>query len=173
MMTPSRASDAERGAGERAAGPAARAEEVIVFVQGRSVPCPKCGYELRDLQQAQCPECGEELELRVGSARPKFGWLVLAMAPGCFSGVTAVMMTVPIFMTLRSYVPGAKKGVPIPLMGAWVFGILSAASIVLLYRARHRIMAMPTLRQATLAGCVWGIHILAFVAMLVALRFWP
>lgn len=30
---------------------------------GRDVPCPRCGYNLRDMEHSVCPECGDALEL--------------------------------------------------------------------------------------------------------------
>lgn len=39
---------------------------VADFLRGRSAPCPKCGYDLRDLTTDTCPECGARLLLRLG-----------------------------------------------------------------------------------------------------------
>ncbi len=145
-------------------------KELVEFVRGRSVPCPKCGYELRDLEQAKCPECGEPLVLKVGSPRTRFGWLVLAMAPGSFSGVAACLLIFPLIRTM-SAPPG--RGMPIPVQLAVLFGLLSAASLVLIYRERHRIMGRPDAQQIMFAGGVWAIHVLAFAAMIAALLLWP
>ena len=35
------------------------------FLHNRDAPCPRCGYNLRNLEGARCPECGDELVLRV------------------------------------------------------------------------------------------------------------
>lgn len=142
--------------------------EVIEFVRGRNVPCPRCGYELRGLEKPRCPECGEELVLKVGSASSHFGWLVLAMAPGCFSGVAAVILFWPLVITITSNLD-SKRGVPIPVRCAVMFGFVSAASLLLMYRARGRIMGWTTKRQAAFAAFVWGVHVLAFVAVVLAL----
>jgi hypothetical protein len=142
--------------------------EVLAFLRGRSVPCPRCGYDLRDIGTAKCPECGEPLVLKVGSPRVRFGWLVLAMAPGCFSGVAALFVMVPISMTLGRRLPPGH-GAPWPVMVGDAFGFLSAASVALMYRHRHRIMAWTARRQAAFAGTVWGIHVLMFVLIVFAL----
>jgi DNA-directed RNA polymerase subunit RPC12/RpoP len=152
--------------------PAARdpEAELVAFLAGRTVPCPRCGYDLRDIQTARCPECGEPLVLKVGSPRVRFGWLVLAMAPGCFSGVAAVFVLFPIgVMIWRNLPPG--QGVPWPVMAGDAFGFLSAGSVVLMYRCRHRILAWPARRQGAFAGAVWGVHILMFVLMVLAIAF--
>ncbi len=144
--------------------------EVIAFVKGRSVACPRCAYDLRDIQSATCPECGEPLVLKLGSTRARFGWLVLAMAPGCFSGVAAVFVLVPIVLTLWHRLP-AGQGVPWPVMFGDAFGFMSAASVALMYRHRGRIMSWPTRRQGLFAGSVWGGHVLVFVLLVLALRY--
>jgi hypothetical protein len=98
--------------------------------------------------------------------------VVLAMAPGCFSGVAAVFVMIPIFATISRRLPPGG-GAPWPVMAADAFGILSAASVWLMYRHRHRIMSWTARRQASFAGIVWGVHILAlafFVLAMVYLR---
>src|SRR5262245_23461040 len=81
--------------------------ELVAFLENRSAPCPRCAYDLRGIQTPKCPECAEPLVLKVGSPRARFGWLVLAMAPGCFSGVAAVFVMVPVIITIvRRYPPG-------------------------------------------------------------------
>ena len=145
--------------------------EVIAFLRGRSVPCPRCAYDLRDIQTARCPECGEPLVLKIGSPRARFGWLVLAMAPGCFSGVAALFVMVPVGATVLRILPRGQ-GPPWPIVVADAFGFLSAASVGLMYRHRHRVMAWPVRRQGTFAGIVWGIHIFMFGLFVLAIRYW-
>jgi hypothetical protein len=169
-MDPENAPTAVRGeSGKEEPRPSHGSEsEVLAFLKGRSIPCPRCGYDLRDIQSAKCPECGEPLVLKIGSPRARFGWLVLAMAPGCFSGVAACFVMVPVGITiLRRFPPG--QGAPWPVMVGDAFGFLSAASVVLMYRYRHRIMSWTARRQATFAGIVWGIHILMFAVLVLAL----
>ena len=51
--------------------PDAPPDLLSVFLDGRDVVCPGCGYNLRDLQCSRCPECGEELTLQVGLVEPR------------------------------------------------------------------------------------------------------
>ena len=141
--------------------------EVVAFLVGRSAPCPRCAYDLRDIPTARCPECGEPLVLRVGSPRTRFGWLVLAMAPGCFSGVAALFVMAPILVTTLRPSPGSN--LPWPIVVADAFGFVSAASVWFMYRHRHRIMAWSTRRQGLFAGAIWGIHILMLALVLLAM----
>lgn len=144
--------------------------EVVAFLVGRSVPCPRCGYDLRDIETARCPECGEPLVLKIGSPRARFGWLVLAMAPGCFSGIAALFVMIPVAVTVWYRFPRGQ-GVPWPVMVADAFGFLSAASVAVMYRYRHRIMAWTPRRQGAFAGAVWGVHILMFAALVLAMNY--
>ncbi len=145
--------------------------EVVAFLAGRSALCPRCAYDLIDIETARCPECGEPLVLKIGSPRVRFGWLVLAMAPGCFSGVAAVFFLIPISMTIgRKFPPG--QGLPWPIVIADAFGFLSAASLALIYRHRHAIMSWTARRQGAFAGSVWGAHILMFLLLVLAMWVW-
>lgn len=142
---------------------------LIAYLHGRSSPCPQCAYDLRDIKTTQCPECGEPLILKVGSPRPRFGWFVVAIAPGCFSGVAACFVLIPIAMTIgRNLPPG--QGAPWPVIAADIFGFTSAASVLLIYRFRHRILAWSTRRQFWFAFLVWSIHAMALA--LFALAMW-
>lgn len=142
--------------------------EVVAYLAGRSAPCPRCGYDLRDIKSAHCPECGEPLVLKIGSPRARFGWLVLAMAPGCFSGVAAVFVMVPIAMTLgRHFPPG--QGLPWPVVAADLFGFTSAATVWAMYRHRLRILSMTTRSQAMFAVGVWAVHVIMFGLFLLAM----
>lgn len=158
-------------AGEVKGGPVLDPDaEVVAFLAGRSAPCPRCAYDLRDIKAARCPECGDPLVLKVGSSRARFGWVVLAMAPGCFSGVAALFVMLPVGYSIwRGLPPG--QGAPWPVMVADAFGFLSAATVLLMYRHRHRIMALTARRQAAFAGAVWAIHVLAFGLFILAMSY--
>lgn len=38
-------------------------ELAVVYLQGRDVPCPSCGYNRRDGTSPICPECGDQLSI--------------------------------------------------------------------------------------------------------------
>lgn len=46
---------------------------VPLFLRGRGVRCPACGYPLTDLPRGVCPECGLALVLRLALTKPKQG----------------------------------------------------------------------------------------------------
>ncbi len=93
--------------------------------------------------------------------------MVLAMAPGCFSGVAAVFVLFPIYMNLWGEGP-KPKGVW-SMVGADVFGFFSAAMVVVMYKYRHRIMAWSARRQGAFAAGVWGMHVLALGLVILSL----
>ncbi len=139
-------------------------QRLLEFVQARDVPCPRCGYNLRDLAEAKCPECAERLELRVGAATPRFGWLVAAMAPGLFSGVCAVLLAFPLWRFA-----GSTGGPPAAMYVAEAFGVVSVGAAVLMYASRRRLLALRVSRQARLAAAVWLAHVAAFALLVWAM----
>lgn len=135
---------------------------MLGFVAARHMPCPRCGYDLRDLTTPQCPECGERLALRVGAATPRFGLLVLAMAPGLFSSVCTVLLAVPLF----AFRHAKGAGPPTALYIAEVFGLLSGAFVIGLYKWRKKFLAFSRRAQIACVAALWGLHILALVGLL-------
>ena len=69
---------------------------LLIWVRERDVPCPRCGYNLRNLTTPVCPECREELRLCVGAQRVRYEWLIATLAPGIFSGIAAMLLLIPI-----------------------------------------------------------------------------
>ena len=61
------------------------AATLLEYVRERDVPCPLCGYNLRNLTRPQCPECREDLKLTVGLLKPRFGWFLATVTPGTAS----------------------------------------------------------------------------------------
>lgn len=146
--------------------PVADDDWVRAFVRGRDVPCPRCGYCLRDLVDARCPECAEPLVLRVGVVTPRFGWLVAAMAPGLFSIVCATLLAVP----LIAFRNAGNNGPPAPMYFAELFGITSFLVAIGIYRKRHRFLAWSRVGQIWVAVTIWTAHILAFGLLLLLMN---
>jgi hypothetical protein len=142
--------------------------ELLSFLQTHSAPCPRCGYELRNLTTPICPECGEALVLKVGSPDVHFFWFLAAAAPGCFSIIPAVGLLVPLWV-FRNQPNGS--GAPWPIYCADVFGFLSGASVLLMYRHRRKFLRLPTRKQIGFAAAVWAVHIIALVLVITAMQF--
>lgn len=65
---------------------------LIQFLLGADVPCPRCGYNLRDLQGNRCPECGDELRLQVGLVEPRYGPYLAALSGACLGLGAGVLL---------------------------------------------------------------------------------
>jgi hypothetical protein len=50
------------------------------FLADRDVPCPACGYNIRQLQRNTCPECGRGLKLVLGVVGPSNCWITALVA---------------------------------------------------------------------------------------------
>lgn len=83
-----------------------QAASAAAFLQGRSVPCPNCGYDLRDSVGDRCPECGLPLRLQLvpsASALPALivGTVVISAALG-FSLLLWIVMIIAYFVEVAN-----------------------------------------------------------------------
>lgn len=131
-------------------------ELLIEFLNDRDVPCPVCGYSLRALTLPICPECRHELKLTVGTAHPRFGWLLAALAPGFFSGIAAGFLLIPI--ALRLIMAGAYSPtlIAVDLFG-WCSGILA----VILATRRVQFITQSRSAQRLWTLAIWAVHVAA------------
>ncbi|MFG0328984.1 MAG: hypothetical protein ACF8PN_03705 [Phycisphaerales bacterium] len=151
------ASEKERGA-----------EIVVEYLRHHDALCPACAFDLKGLAEAVCPGCHHSLNLSVGSARLRLGWLLVAVAPGFFFGITAAFLAIPIVARL---VVGDGRWSP-ALTGIDLFGWLSGVAAVLLIAKRRRFLALSRRRQRWVAGGVWAVNIIAvFMFVLAAPRY--
>ncbi len=134
-----------------------------MFLRGRDVSCPLCGYNLRDLTQQQCPECRHELMLTVGVIKPRFLWFLLAMTPCTFAGIAAGLTLIPMI------VQGLAGAGPPPavIVTLVLLGLVSALGGLMLIRHRFEFLRQEPRRQRRLAVAVWLIHGLALLAWFV------
>ncbi len=104
-------------------------EHIRQQLAGRDVPCPKCGYNLRDLEHGICPECGHFLELgRMHTPKPAPGRdRLLLLREWVFSTAGAVSILIAAALltaVLHEYAPWLLAG-PIAIVGiAGLFFVL-------------------------------------------------
>ncbi len=132
---------------------------LLEFLRDRDVPCPLCGYNLRNLSACTCPECRETLALEVGFLKPHFGWLLATLIPGFFSGISAALMMLPLVAALFLS-PGPPA--PWPVWATNAFGWLSGLSALVLVKYRYAFLRQPQTTQRVWAGAVWLVHMGAF-----------
>lgn len=137
-------------------------ELLLQFLDGRSVPCPRCGYDLRDLTRPVCPECGEELVLTVGRRSTNYELLIASLAPGIFSGIAAGLLLVPLiyFGLIRS------AGAPLEIVALDAFGLASGFGALMLFGRRRWFMAQPPRHQVFWAIVTWAIHLAALAVLM-------
>lgn len=140
------------------------AARLVSYLRLHDAPCPACGYNLRGLTQPVCPECEHELVLTVGLAQPRFGWLLVALVPGMFSGLAGLFLS-----TLIAFIAIIEGDLAPPgMILLAMFGVGSGASAVAMALARQKLMARPVAAQQKLATIAWSVHVLAFLVLLIA-----
>ena len=137
---------------------------LLTFLRERDAACPLCGYNLRNLVRSQCPECRQDLAISVGIKDLRLGWLVATIAPGIFSGIAAVLLSIPITLVPLLALGGR---VPWPIVGADLFGWLSGLAAVALVKYRLTFLRLPRDVQRTWAILAWAIHVAAFFVLMV------
>lgn len=137
---------------------------LLDFVRDRDAACPICGYNLRALTQPVCPECRQPLSLTVGAPHLRFGWFVITIIPGIFSGMAATLLLIPfIGMTVTGNGPPPWPMLVLDAFG-WTSGIVTAALIL----KRYAFLRRPPERQRTWALAAWLIHLTAFGILILA-----
>ncbi len=117
---------------------------LLEFLQGRDMPCPACGYNLRDLPSPVCPECREALRLQVGCQRARFGIFLAVLAPCIFSGICALFLLVPIVIS--------RGNAPAGILALDAFGLSSGLAGLVLIRKREQFIRKSTADQWPCAG---------------------
>jgi hypothetical protein len=125
------------------------------FLRERDVPCPRCGYNLRNLVGQRCPECGDELVLRVNLSEPKMGAFLtglVGLASGAgFSGLLALYGLIMITIHDRSMRGFFSSFMIVTAGGLLVLGL----GLAIWIRSRSYIRRQPSSRQWWLAVGCW------------------
>ena len=138
-------------------------EMLLAFVRDRDASCPNCGYNVRNLTKPICPECQEALLLKVGSQTYPIRWLLITVAPGIFTGITAGIMAV--LAVLSGSLP---KSIPRVILLTAAFFSLSAVVAVVIIFLHKRFIRQTQPRQILWAVGIWVIHLCAFFTFLAA-----
>jgi len=138
---------------------------LVDFLEERNVPCPFCGYNLRNLTENACPECQHRLCLTVGVHHVRFGWFLVAVTPSLVSGVAALSLLV---LVAAAIIAG---GGPIPpvFFLLVLLGVLSGLGAVALVLCRHRFIQLRPQVQRRWAALAWGIHAVPFIGLVILL----
>lgn len=167
MNGPVAAETAERET-ERATGRDHDIAALLTWLAEHDEQCPMCGYNLRALTRPVCPECRQELVLTVGAKRVRLGWWIVAMVPGFFSGIAAILLMIPIVVAPASGGPPAPMGILALDAFGWLSGI---AAIMLAVRRVWFLRLSPGTQRAAAVG-VWLVHLTVFFGMLLFALLW-
>jgi hypothetical protein len=114
------------------------------------LPCPLCGYNLRNLKSDRCPECGEGLTLQIGLLEPRLGAYIALLAACCVGlGGSALFSMVGLAAAPASWWRTFSAIVLLVQL------ILTAAAlpIILRKRTRFRRLSPKVQRNIALAVC--------------------
>jgi predicted RNA-binding Zn-ribbon protein involved in translation (DUF1610 family) len=105
-------------------------ELLRAYLTGREVPCPQCGYNLRDLTGNRCPECGEELTLRLQLSEPKqaaalAGLIALSAGAGMNALLLGYAFIINVFYKMNGF--GLDRFIVINSVGLLALGSLIAS----------------------------------------------
>ena len=143
-----------------------RDELLLRFLRDRDVECPQCQYNLRTVTRPVCPECGTALELSVGEKRIRVTWLLLAVAPGFFSGFAGLFLLIPI---IGASLYGAPGSVPWPMLLLDGFGLFSGATAIAICIKSQQFCQLEIRHQRELAVGIWLAHVVAFIVLVVGI----
>lgn len=134
------------------------------YLQGRDVPCPACGYNLRDLGGARCPECGRDLKPSVGTVEPIMrNWLILL----CGSVAPAAM---GLFFLVVIAQQGWPRGEPAGFQFAMLYYVANVAIAPVVLSSRRKFLRLGGGVQRTLAVVSVLTFFLAMVLFFAAMR---
>jgi hypothetical protein len=120
---------------------------LIEYLRDRDVPCPLCGYNLRQLDSPRCPECGRDIRLSVNLAEPYLrGWITAVAALCASAGVGIVMLIV----VCQEGLPPANRH---PLLCTAIYAFMASIPLaVTLVRARRAFLRLEQRLQALIAS---------------------
>jgi len=132
------------------------------FLAFRDVPCPVCGYNLRDLLGDRCPECGDQLLLRVNTVEPRLAAVttgLIGLSIG--TGFPAIVFVFGLYAVVRG---GQVDKAPLTCcaMGAMVGGLL----MWLWLSNSRRLRRQGKGRQWGLAAACWCLPIVIVVCLI-------
>jgi len=137
------------------------------FLRDRDIPCPRCGYNLRALPDANCPECGAPLTIHIGSPRMALGaWLGAVISICIPLGFSLTMSAVAAYSALRGET-WIESDVTAMLVLGTSNGVL-ALFVWLLIRRRERWLVQPAAARRARAT-VWMAAACAATVALVAI----
>ena len=135
------------------------------YLDERDVPCPMCGYNLRNLTSTRCPECGERVELHLKLAEPKVGaWIAGLMGLSAGLGFSVLILVLMVCFAGFDVVLLAQAW---PL---WTGAAIQSVFLIVWIRKAMWLRRKPAMARRLAAISCWGLTglIVALYAMAMA-----
>ena len=138
---------------------------VQAYVRERSVRCPSCDYNLRNLTASECPECGQQLCLRIALATPNWapfiaGVIGLSMSLG-FSAL--LLLFAVVIMTIEGSATAEAGTFP-----AFIVGLIASGVRLGIWLVKSRSLRRHSaVRRWFMAGCCCAALIVSVITFLV------
>lgn len=139
------------------------ADLLTAYLSERDEPCPRCGYNLRNLISNRCPECGDFIRLSVALIEPRLAAYITTLVACCFGfGGGTLFGLVALLEAPPGWWSAACARV---LLAQWV---VSAALLPYLLARRRRFRRLSRRAQWLLAtgACVLFVSLSAAFVLL-------
>lgn len=130
---------------------ATEAPLLATFLAGRNVPCPQCGYNLRDLRGDRCPECGDTLVLRVNAAEPRLAAPIAGLVGlSAGAGFSALMLAFSMVLLWQDRIRASH-----PIVVCTVIGLVAEGPAVFFWIRHWKAVRRlpPGSRWLRVCGC--------------------
>lgn len=134
---------------------------LVEMLRRRDVSCPVCRYNLRNLTGNVCPECGQTFTLRIGSVTPRFGILLLFLAPMLM--MAGFTLFIGVVVIIEGPPPALAWGIYLILAS----GFLEAVAAIVIYKKRSTFLRRSKFVQVFLTGFMWAVNVAMFVVAFV------
>lgn len=125
------------------------------YLFARDVPCPACGYNLRQLQTETCPECGSQLQLTVGVVGGlSSAWITTLVATLLPAGIGLpfhVLLLIA-FGHGASVLDIAEEPQGVVFLVLLTYSMACIPAVITLLSARRKFIALKRETQKTVSG---------------------
>ena len=147
----------------------AEQQHLVYLLQDQDIQCPRCGADLRGLQNNRCPGCDSELTLSLSPVKRHLGpWIASAAALSASAGLGLLFLVAVI-----------AKGWPTPAVtnrtGWWLwvsasilYFLTSIPFAVVVFLMRRRLMRFPRRIQVLLSAILVTVSVLALIMFFLA-----
>jgi hypothetical protein len=137
---------------------------LIEYLRDRDVPCPLCGYNLRQLDMPRCPECGREIRLSINLAEPYLrGWITTVAALCASAGVGILVL----ILIVQEGMPPRREFLLCAALYAFMASIPIAIAAIW---ARRSFMRLEDRVQDLIAGAAVVLLICELTALFMGMK---